>query len=179
MRPDPAKPYYTAYDKRYRSVYAQGVEYWSAHPEELAAVEKDVRHSLKSSGMLPGARLIEFGCGEGFVGEVLANMGYRYTGIDIAEAAVEKAQRRLAHWGDRATVIAADLLDLSAIPSAVFDAGLDVSCLHMLVVDADRTLYFHNALRVLKPGSPMLFCREAFRRTLLRSPLRVMMNGSE
>ena len=163
MRPDPGKPYYTAYDKRYRVVYAQGVEHWTAHPEELAVVESDVRRFLSEANVQPGARLIEFGCGEGFVGALDAGMGYPYTGVDIAESAIEKARTRLARFSDRVRLHVADILNLSSFSSASFDAGLDVSCLHMLVVDADWQRYLREACRVLKPGAPMLFCRESCR----------------
>ena len=163
MRPDPDKAYYTAYEKRYRAVYAQGVEYWSAFPEESAAVESDVRRFLTEANVQPGARVIEFGCGEGAVGALFAGMGYSYTGVDIAESAIEKARARLAEFGDRVRLHVADILNLAAFSDASFDAGLDVSCLHMLVVDADRRRYLREAHRLLKPGAPMLFCQECCR----------------
>jgi ubiquinone/menaquinone biosynthesis C-methylase UbiE len=163
MRPEPGKPYYTAYDKRYRAVYAQGIEHWTAHPEELAAVEGDVRRFLSEANVQPGARVIEFGCGEGFVGALFAGMGCSYTGVDIAESAIEKARARLAQFGGRVRLHVADILNLAALSDISFDAGLDVSCLHMLVVDADRRRYLHEAYRLLKPGAPMLFCRESCR----------------
>lgn len=163
MRPEPGKPYYTAYDKRYRAVYAQGVEYWSAFPEESAAVKSDVRRFLSEANVQPGARVIEFGCGEGSVGVLVAGMGYSYTGVDIAESAIEKARARLAKFGDRVRLHVADILNLAAFSDASFDAALDVSCLHMLVVDADRQRYLREAHRLLKPGAPMLFCKECCR----------------
>ena len=163
MRPDRDKAYYTAYEKRYRAVYAQGVEYWSAFPEESAAVEGDVRRFLSEANVQPGARVIEFGCGEGFVGALVAGMGYSYTGVDIAGSAIAKAQARLAEFGDRVRLHVADILNLAPFSNASFDAGLEVSCLHMLVVDADRRRYLREAQRLLKPGAPMLFSWESCR----------------
>ena len=165
MRPDPDKPYYTAYDKRYKSVYAQDVGYWTAHPRELSAIEYTVNAFLKECHLQVGQPLhiVEFGCGEGYVGELLVQRGYRYTGIDIAESAAKKATERLAPFGDRARVLVADILDLPMIPDTTFDAGIDVGCLHMLVVDADRRAYLREAYRVLKAGTPILYCNEAFR----------------
>jgi len=163
MRPDPGKPYYTAYDKRYRAVYGQGVDCWTAHPAELSTVRAEVTEFLDAHRIAPDAHIVEFGCGEGFVGELLAGLGYPYTGIDIAEAAVAKARKRLARFGQKARVLVDDLLALSAIPDASFDAGMDVACLHMLVLDAGREAYLRNAFRLLRPGAPMLFCNEAWR----------------
>jgi ubiquinone/menaquinone biosynthesis C-methylase UbiE len=90
-------------------------------------------------------------------------MGYSLTGVDIAVSAIEKARARLAQFGDRVRLHVADILNLAAFSDASFDAGLDISCLHMLVVDTDRRRYLREAYRLLKSGSPMLFCRESCR----------------
>lgn len=171
MSPEPVKPYYTAYDKRYRAVYARGVEYWTAHPDELTAVAGDVRLFLSAANVQPDARMIEFGCGEGFAGALVAGMGFSYTGVDIAASAIEKARTRLAQVVDHVRLHVADILDLSIFPEDTFDAGLDVSCLHMLVVDADRQRYLREVHRVLKPGAPMLFCRESCRADATTEPI--------
>ncbi|MCC7263381.1 MAG: class I SAM-dependent methyltransferase [Candidatus Latescibacteria bacterium] len=157
-------PYYTAYEKRYAALYAQGVQYWTAHPEELRVLREAVEVFLEKCPLQTATtrHFIEFGCGEGYVGELLVSQGYRYTGIDLAASAIEKARERLKQFGDQVELLVADILDLSSLPSATFDAGIDMGCLHMLVVDADRYRYLQNANRVLKPGAQMLF-REAYR----------------
>ena len=157
-----ATPYYAAYEDRYRSVYAQGVRYWTACPDELAAVERAVEPFLDDLGASTDMRVAEFGCGEGYAGELVVRRGYRYTGIDIAPSAAEKARDRLSGSGTPAHVLVGNVLRLP-FPDASFGAALDVSCLHMLVVDADRRAYLREARRVLVPGAPMLFCHAAFR----------------
>ncbi|MFC1707494.1 class I SAM-dependent methyltransferase [Planctomycetota bacterium] len=160
MRPEPGKPYYTAYDKRYRAVYAQGVRYWTAAPQELRSVESQAAGFLAQTGLsaTDGPHIVEFGCGEGFVGALLAKQGYRYTGLDVSDSAAEKARQRLAPHHERTQILVANVLDQSVLPAAAFDAGIDVSCLHMLVVDADRHRYLQNAFNALKPGAFMLLC---------------------
>jgi hypothetical protein len=44
----------------------------------------------------------------------------------------------------------------------IYDAGLDVMGLHMLVTDSDRSNYLKNAFSCLKNGAPMLFFRESY-----------------
>lgn len=157
--------YYLAYEERYRSVYKQGLSYWTADPEELAAVKREVATFLAHFGIEPGpaAHVVELGCGEGYLGECLAEAGYRYTGIDVAESAIRKAAQRLAPLADRARAQVGDLLDSATLPAAAFDAGVDVRCLHMLVLDAHRQSYISNARRALKPGAPMLFVGQSHR----------------
>jgi SAM-dependent methyltransferase len=160
----PDGPYYAAYERRYASLYAQGVQHWTAHPEELRVISEAVGAFLGTvTPQTPRPlHVIEFSCGEGFVGEVLLSQGHRYTGIDLAPSAIEKARVRLGKFGDRVCLLVADILDLSSISAATFDAGIDIGCLHMLVVDADRNRYLRNAHRILKSEARMLF-REAYR----------------
>lgn len=160
---DAESPYYAAYEDRYRSVYAQGVEYWCAFPEELKELATDVRDLVAEAQLPPGAHVVEFGCGEGYVGELLAASGYRYTGLDVAASAVAKARRRLAPYGQLATVLVGDALDPHVLPGGAFDAAVDARCLHMLVVDADRQAYLRNAFRALKPGARMLLSLQLHR----------------
>lgn len=159
----PGEPYYLAYDARYRSVYAQGVEYWSAFPDEIAGVCERVGRFLADMAWASPPQIIEFGCGEAYLGEYLAGRGDRYTGVDIAVAAIEKARRRLAPFGDAAQAVCGSILGLYDFADASFDVGVDVSCLHMLLVDADRERYLREVHRVLRPGAWMLFLNESHR----------------
>jgi SAM-dependent methyltransferase len=163
MRSVPVAPYYAAYERRYAALYAQGVQHWTAHPEELRVVSETVDSFLERVSPQTGAprHFIEFGCGEGYVGELLAARGHRYTGIDLSVSAIGRARERLKPFGAQVCLLVADLLDLPLLPHAGFDAGVDIGCLHMLVVDADRHGYLQHASRMLKPGAPMLF-REAY-----------------
>lgn len=149
-------PYYTAYEQRYQAVYAQGVQYWTAFPAELDEIRSDVSAFLESTGLPEASRVIEFGCGEGYVGELAIAHGCCYTGVDLAESALAKARERLPSDKHRIGLIRADVTDLREVPSATFDAGVDVGCLHMLVTDSDRMRYLREAHRVLNDGAPML-----------------------
>jgi SAM-dependent methyltransferase len=148
--------YYAAYEQRYQAVYAQGVRHWTAFPSELEEIRSDVSPFLSGTGLPSNSRLIEFGCGEGYVGELVVAHGFRYTGMDLAESALDRARERLPDDGDVATVIHGDITNLSGIRSASFDAGVDVGCLHMLLIDSDRRRYLNEAHRILVKGAPML-----------------------
>jgi SAM-dependent methyltransferase len=47
----------------------------------------------------PGDRVLELGCGDGYLGCLLAKRGFRYTGTDFAPGMVEAAKARLAAEG--------------------------------------------------------------------------------
>lgn len=162
MRPDPDKPYYTAYEKRYRAIYRQGIPYWTADPSELKSIILTIDGFLTRHHISAQANIAEFGCGEGFVAVYLLEQGYAYTGIDMSPSALEKASQRIASYGDQGLLLQADLLNITSFTEETYDAGIDVGCFQMLVLDADRQLYLNNLYRMLKPGAPVLFCRSAF-----------------
>ncbi len=158
MRPDAGLPYYTAYDKRYRSAYRQGADHWGHLPGERwverLASEYVERFALK------GKTLVEFGCGDGWLGKVLAGLGCVYQGYDISPAAIEKAKANLAGCAGANATLKDIVLD--ELPPERFDAGIEVQFLHMLITDADRKKYLQNLHKCLKPGAPFYFISNGF-----------------
>ncbi len=153
MRPDKGRPYYTAYEKRYRSVYEQGADRYAFSPiaEE---VQQILGHFIERFELI-GKKVVEFGCGEGWAGLVFAKLGCVYRGYDIAPSGLEKATALLSGY-THAKVCLQDVV-LGGFPRDAFDAGVDVACLHMLVTDADRKKYLRNVYGCLRQGAPMYF----------------------
>ena len=152
------KPYYLAYEERYRKAYAAGAERWGHAPDDetlVAALTPWVREND-----LTGRSVIEFACGEGACGVILSGLGCAYHGVDIAPSAVEKAALALKGF-PQARV---SLLDMVRdAPGETYDAALDCMGFHMLVTDSDRAAYLSHAFDALKSGAPMLFFRESYR----------------
>lgn len=151
-----SQDYYRSYEDRYRRVYAQGVEYWSGDPNEIATVIGLVEQFLHSADIAPASGpIVELGCGEGFLGEYLLRKGYSYTGVDISPSALDKARKRLA--GHELRFVLGDVTNLSELQTESFVATLDNYCLHMLVTDVHREKYLAETYRVLKPGGHAWF----------------------
>lgn len=159
MRPDKDKPYYTAYDKRYRSVYQQGADRYAFLPIE-EEIQEIVRTYIEQFE-LAGKQVVEFGCGEGWAGLEFAKLGCIYQGYDIAPAALEKATALLSEY-ENAKICLHDVV-LGDFPNEAFDAGIDIACLHMLITDVDRNKYLRNVYKCLKPGAAMHFVNERCR----------------
>ena len=66
MRPDRDKPYYTAYEKRYRSTYDQGADFYLFLPAEKE-INRLIQEYIRSWG-LSGKKIVDFGCGQGRAG---------------------------------------------------------------------------------------------------------------
>ena len=152
------KPYYSVYEKRYKTVYEAGAERWGHSLDN-----KELYDTLKAwveDNHLKGKSIVQFACGEGASGVILSKLGCRYTGFDISPSAVKKANDELKNYPNAR----ADILDMvKHRPAETFDAALDCMGLHMLVTDGDRQAYLKNAFFSLKDNAPMLFYKEAYR----------------
>lgn len=153
------KPYYFAYENRYRKAYAAGVVCWGHTPGDKALV--DTLTNWVTDNGLQGKSIIEYACGEGSCGIILSKSGCIYHGVDISPTAVEKARSALLGYNE-AKVSLLDMVNDRVC--GVYDAALDVMGYHMLVIDYDRKKYLRNAFDSLKPGAHMLFYREVYRR---------------
>ena len=151
--------YYYGYERRYQVVYAAGVTRWGHAPDD-AVLRATLEHWVDTH-QLKGKRVLEFACGEGACGVILAELGCVYHGVDIAPSAVEKAREALAGFP------AAEVSRMDMVLERVegeFDGALDCMGFHMLVTDEDRRRYLANAYQALKQGAPMLFFRQSYRR---------------
>ena len=84
------EPYYMAYEKRYRAVFEAGADSWGH-----ASCDPILRETLTkwvNENNLSGKKVVEFACGEGACGAILAELGCIYQGYDIAPTAVKKAR---------------------------------------------------------------------------------------
>jgi SAM-dependent methyltransferase len=112
-----------------------------------ATVELADRLSIR-----PGDHLLDIGCGLGGPARYLAKrFGCRVTGLDITPAFVEAGNEltALLHMQDRVRI---DLGDGQRLPcgDGLFDAAISQ---HVTMNVADRSRFFAEAFRVLKPGA--------------------------
>ena len=108
-------------------------------------------HLTEVTGMGPGQRALDLGCGNGFIAEYLSDLsGARVVGLDMIPLAIQHASQRTATKRGRLAFVVGDM---AALPFA--EASFDV------VVSVD-TLYFtdlgetvRQMARLLRPGGRM------------------------
>jgi SAM-dependent methyltransferase len=118
---------------------------------------------LRYGNLAPGAEILEIGIGTGRIALPLLERGAHVTGIDLSERmiarlrakyAAERAARPDASDGSLGR-LDVRIGDITALPfdAGAFDAVVAVHVLH-LVTQWRRA--FDEALRVLRPGAPLL-----------------------
>ena len=142
------RPYYEAYDERYRTIHAKGVSWASDAPTPIVA------EILKRCPPGPAAALLELGCGEGRDARPLLAAGLDLTATDLSPEAV--AWCRAADPAHAACYRVLDCVR-GAAPGQ-WDFVYAVAVLHMLVEDADRQSFFRFVRACLRPAGRALLC---------------------
>jgi SAM-dependent methyltransferase len=98
----------------------------------------------------PGTAILDAGCGTGEHALLLAGLGHRVVGVDLAAEAVARAAAKAASRGLAADFLVRDALDLPAL-GRTFDVALDVGLFHTLG-DDDRPRYAASLAAAVCPG---------------------------
>ncbi len=115
---------------------------------------RDELVALVDSGSIKPCRAIDLGCGTGANAIYLAQKGFEVTGVDFAEAAIEKAKARAKDAGVQVDFIVDDLTNLRHV-SDTFDFLLDYGVLDDLRLP-QREPYVQNMLQLTHSGSRYL-----------------------
>jgi len=102
---------------------------------------------------LPGLAVLDYGCGTGDWGLLVATEGARVTFLDLSPVAIELVGRRARASGVSVRAIARDASNLDCFADGEFDLIYASAAVH-------HTLKYPNALaelvRVLKPGGKLI-----------------------
>lgn len=139
---------------RYVAAYAAE----SPPPWDSGIVPPEVRALVEGDTPLSPGYALDVGCGTGVSSVYLAAHGWRVTGVDWVEAAVEQARARAAEAGvaaNQARFVRADVTAPDLLPGHPAVAlWLDVGCLHGLP-RAGQVAYAGHAARLVQPGGLM------------------------
>jgi 2-polyprenyl-3-methyl-5-hydroxy-6-metoxy-1,4-benzoquinol methylase len=122
--------------------------FWQDAPVEGEPYAWERRRALLLGEVRPGERVLDLGCGAGAFLAALRDAGAQPVGVDIAEAALERA---------RTNVPGADLrrLEDGVIPAGHGEFDL-VWCSEVLEHIPDVAEALYEVRRVLKPGGRLL-----------------------
>lgn len=135
--------------------YASNAEFWvRIIREQLDRYRTDLTDAavLAALGDVNGARVLDGGCGEGYMGRLLAERGAQVTGIDTSAALINAARE---HPEAQRHGISYVVASLEAIPEpdSSFDAAV---CNHVISDVADPAAALKELGRVLRPGGRLV-----------------------
>lgn len=136
-----------AYDQmRELQFYYHYIDFKTAQPE-IPFIEAAL--SLE-----PGARILDLGCGNGRHAILLAQKGYRVTGVDYSEEALEMAREEAGRQGLEVIFCRQDMRTLDEVSS--YDAVLMMDCAFGLFDDNENEDILARVARALKPGGGLI-----------------------
>jgi ubiquinone/menaquinone biosynthesis C-methylase UbiE len=122
---------------------------WERLPEGMEPFAWEERRALLLEHVRPGARVLDLGCGEGDFAAAAADAGAEVVGVEVAEAAVDRARRRHPELDVRLAPVDG--------PLPVDDGAFDlVWCSEVLEHVADTQGFLSEARRVLAPGGRLV-----------------------
>lgn len=142
------RPYYEAYDDRYRQVHQEGLQWASRQPSPI------VKEILQQFNIESHHRILELGCGEGRDAVELLRLGYDVLATDISTEAIRYCRRQFPEYAQQFQILdcLSDTLDKR------FDCIYAVAVIHMLVEDTHRDGFYRFVRNHLKPGGIALIC---------------------
>jgi SAM-dependent methyltransferase len=136
---------------------------WGRLPEDLDPPVLALRRRLLLDHAHPGDRVLDLGCGEGTFTAIAAEAGAQPVGVDVADAALERARRRHPGLDFRRAPVEG--------PLPLEDASVDVVwCSEVIEHVADTARFLSEARRVLRRDGTLVLTTPnlgRLRRTLL------------
>jgi SAM-dependent methyltransferase len=141
-------------------------ELWSRLPAELEPPDRALRTAFLRAHVGAGDRVLDLGCGDGWIAGELLDAGALPIGVEIAQAAVDRARARHPDLDVRLAPIDG--------PLPLPDAGLDVVWSSEVIEHvADTARWLSEVRRVLRPRGRLLLT------TPNHSRLRLLAGGIE
>ncbi len=141
------RPYYEAYDDRYRQIHEKRLR-WSFDVPTPIVLETIERLCTKAS------HILEIGCGEGRDAKAVLDAGYDLLATDISEEAISFCKKAMPRYGTRFQVLDC----ISDVHKAKYEMIYSVAVIHMLVDDAHRDAFYAFIKSHLKEDGVALIC---------------------
>lgn len=138
------------WEKVYVTKAPEEVSWFRPHLEtSLALIERSTRGNRSAS-------IIDVGGGASTLIDDLIERGYRkITVLDISQAALNLAQRRLAEAADSIRWLRADATQ-AGFPAHAYDVWHDRAVFHFLTTPEQRLAYVRNVASAVKPGGHVI-----------------------
>lgn len=134
-----------------------GPDYSLLYPDKDAASgEAEAPRIAAALAIAPGAKLIDFGCGNGRHALALARRGFEVTGVDFSRHLLEQATRAREAEGISAHFLLADLRNLPIETLPPFDAATSLFTSFGFFSEEENEAVARGMAACLAPGGRLL-----------------------
>jgi ubiquinone/menaquinone biosynthesis C-methylase UbiE len=152
----------------YEDLINSANEYWSLITDQSDQARKpfnnqgnqsihDLSRLLSVASLYPGMKVLDFGCGSGWLTNILASMGLHASGIDISSNAVNLAKVVHSNYKKYQPDLHADFFVFNCINIPFDDNIFDrIICFDSFHHVGDQYNTLKEFFRVLKPGGVLL-----------------------
>ena len=124
-------------------------ELWQQLPDPLDPPDRELRVRFLAAHVASGERVLDLGCGDGWMCAELAALGAQPLGVEIADAAVQRARRHHPELEFRLAEIGGEL--------PIEDNAIDVVWASEVIEHvADTARWLSEVRRVLRPRGRLL-----------------------
>jgi methyl halide transferase len=116
-------------------------------PWDIKRADANLVETVKKFEIRPGKGL-DVGCGTGDNVIWLTRQGFKMTGIDLSETAIEQARIKINNEGIHADLHTLDFLQ-EKVPGNPFSFVFDRGCFHTFDSDEERSVYAKNVHHLL------------------------------
>ncbi len=122
---------------------------------EKAPVQSDpeaLRRLVAFADLPPDSLVLDAGCGPGLVASAFLEAGHRVVGVDLSAEMVDRARRRCAAFGDRATFVQGSVFEAER-RDGPFDAAVSRYVVHHV---QDPVAFVRRQAELLRPGGVLV-----------------------
>jgi 2-polyprenyl-3-methyl-5-hydroxy-6-metoxy-1,4-benzoquinol methylase len=138
------------YQKRY---FSRPEEKPRMRPGGSRYAERHLEAVLCNLDLEPGAQILEIGCGMGRFSLLLAERGYRVTGVDLSQELLREL--RAHDPGHLVQTVCCDAAEIDRFLDGPFDAAVGFFFLHHL---EELQAVLGAVAKILRPGATAAFC---------------------
>ena len=123
-------------------------------PHHAKLAKAEVEFFVQSTGIQPGARVLDVGCGDGTHALVMGQRGFSVTALDISPAQLARAERAREALGAPATFVHGDMRDMPV--EGPFEAVFCVGTSFGYYDDEENRAVLRAMAGMLTPGGRLL-----------------------